>query len=124
MQEVDDFLQRLLRLVLTGHVRKRDAGLFLDVFLRGALADAHDAAAPAHGAVEGIRCDPGFLQRDRDSIDAVLQLVVRRRIDADLLDRVVYVFQKRLLFAIVDGDLGRSASGVDDKNTFHYFVIS
>ena len=49
MQEVDNFSQTLLRLVLTGDIGKGHAGLLLHIDLRIALCDtAHEtAAAPA-----------------------------------------------------------------------------
>ena len=52
MQEIDDLDQRLLGLVLAGDVLEGNAGLPLDILLRGAAADAHDASASAHPAEE------------------------------------------------------------------------
>ena len=47
MQEINDLHQRLLGLVLTGHIREGHAGLLLHIHLGSALADAHDTAATA-----------------------------------------------------------------------------
>ena len=53
VQEVDDLLQRLLGLVLTGHVLEGDAGGFLHIHLGVGLAHAADAAeATAAGLAE------------------------------------------------------------------------
>ena len=51
VQDVDDLLEGLLGLVLTGHVQEGDAGLFLHVDLGVGLAQvahAADAALAAH----------------------------------------------------------------------------
>ena len=47
VEEVDDLLQDLLGLVLTGHVRKGDAGGLLHVHLGVGFANAADAADAA-----------------------------------------------------------------------------
>ena len=44
MEEIDDLLQGFLGLILTGHIRKCDSGLFFHKYLGLALADGHSAA--------------------------------------------------------------------------------
>ena len=48
VQEFNALLQALLRLILTGNVRKCDSGILLDVRFRLAFADAHHSAAFVH----------------------------------------------------------------------------
>ena len=51
VEEIHHFLQRLLGLVLAGHVLEGDAGILLNVFLGRALAHvSHQASASAHSA--------------------------------------------------------------------------
>ena len=47
MQEVDDLLERLLRLILTGNILECHAGLLFHIHLGLALADVADAAETA-----------------------------------------------------------------------------
>ena len=51
MEDVDDLLERLLGLILTGHIPEGDAGLFLHIDLGIGLAYAADAADAAHSAL-------------------------------------------------------------------------
>ena len=53
MEEVNDLLQRLLGLVLTGHILERDAGGLLHIHLGVGLAHAADAAEAAAAAALG-----------------------------------------------------------------------
>ena len=53
VQKIDDLLQRLLGLVLTGHVVERDAGGTLHIHLGVRLAHRADAADAAQAAVSG-----------------------------------------------------------------------
>ena len=48
MKEIHHFLQGFLRLILTGHILKCDACLFLHIHLGIALANAHHASAFGH----------------------------------------------------------------------------
>ena len=50
MEEVDDLLQALLGLVLTGHIPEGDAGGLFHIHLCVALSDIADAHAAAHFA--------------------------------------------------------------------------
>jgi len=63
VQEVDDLLERLLRLVLTGDVLKRDAGGLLHIDLGVGLADVADAAESA-AAVFGEHAQDEHEQAD------------------------------------------------------------
>ena len=68
MEEVDDFDQRLLRLVLTGHILEGDTGLLLHIHLRGRLADTHDAAVSVSHAAHGhIHDDEDQNEREDDA---------------------------------------------------------
>ena len=55
MKEIHDLRQRLLGLVLAGHILERDAGLTLDVDLGVALSHAHDAASAAHARHKDVK---------------------------------------------------------------------
>mgnify|MGYP000267228484 CR=1 FL=1 len=60
MEDVDDLLQGLLGLILTGHVPEGDAGGFFHVDLRVGLADAAEAAeAAAPGLFADERASSG-----------------------------------------------------------------
>ena len=68
MQEVDDLDQRLLRLILTGHILEGDTGLLLHIHLRGRLADTHDAAVSVSHATHGhIHDDEDQNKREDDA---------------------------------------------------------
>ena len=68
MQEVDDLDQRLLRLILTGHILKSDTGLLLHIHLRRRLADTHDAAVPVSHATHGhVHDDEDQNEREDDA---------------------------------------------------------
>ena len=87
MKEVDDLDERFFRLVLTGHVRKRYAGLLFHVDLRLALADAAETAAHLlrHAAHEKReqRVHKHHRQHPRDE---------ERHDRADLLGKVTVIF--------------------------------
>ena len=53
VQEVDDLLERFLRLVLTGHVLEGHAGFLLHIYLGLAFSDVADAAQAAVAAGSG-----------------------------------------------------------------------
>ena len=65
MEEVDDLLQRLLGLVLTGHILERDAGGLLHIDLGVGLAHAADAAEAA-AAVLGQHAEHQHEQSHHD----------------------------------------------------------
>ncbi len=48
MKEIHNFHQRFLCFILSGHVRKSDSGLLLNINLGVAFSDTHDTAAAAH----------------------------------------------------------------------------
>ena len=100
VQEIDDLLQRVLRLVLAGHVVKRLAGLRLDVDLGVGLAEGHGIAAhllahPAeHERAQGVEHDqrqhPG--EQEADDRAHLLRHHLRKshvRVDQALDDLVI-----------------------------------
>ena len=52
MQKVNDFLQRFLGLVLTGHILEGDAGLFFHIHLGTAFAETAHHALTGHALAE------------------------------------------------------------------------
>ena len=75
MQEIDDLLERVLGLVLAGHVVKRLAGLRLDVDLGVGFAEAHGVSAHAlahlaeHERAEAVENDQRQHPRDQERDD-------------------------------------------------------
>ena len=58
VEEVHDFLQGFLGLVLSGHILKGDAGILLDIFLGCRLAYIAHQAAAAHSGKEEAEQEP------------------------------------------------------------------
>ena len=106
MQDVDDLLEGLLGLVLTGHVQEGDAGLFLHVDLGVGLAQvahAADAALAAHAPEQ----DPEQAHHNEDGqhigqeqVEQVQRAVHRLRI-VGLAVLIVQVLVQQVIQTIV-----------------------
>ena len=112
MEDVNDLLQALLGLVLTGHVPKGDAGLFLHIHLGVGLAHAADAAhAPLaadapHEEDHGAHHDNDGQDGGEEQVENLGGIVHRRGVVAYTM-LIEQVFQSQISNRGRGGDIHR-----------------
>ena len=111
MEEIHDFCQRLLGLVLTGHILEGDAGFLLDVHLGIGLAHTHDSAAAhtLHGEVHKEQQEQEWdsvIQQDQKKGAAVALLTVGNHvIIQNPVDEIIIPFQSHHIIIQILGIL-------------------